>query len=83
MRQLHGALTRVLAHASLMARLMTKPVEIAPGQSPDPTYALLTGTADLAAWTESHRLLTKVVQLREPGCSRGMYIPILTVRARS
>ena len=54
-------------NALMMARLMTKPVEIAPGQVPDPMYALLTGTADPAAWTDGQRLLARIVLLREPG----------------
>jgi hypothetical protein len=54
-------------NASLMARLLTKPVEIQPGQVPDPAYALMTGTADPSAWSEGQRLLASVVLLREPG----------------
>ncbi len=54
-------------NASLMARLLTKPVELQPGQTPDPAYALMSGTADPAAWSEGQKLLAKVILLREPG----------------
>jgi hypothetical protein len=53
----------------LMARLMTKPVELAPNQTPDPTYGLMCGTADPAAWAEATDLLAKRILLREPGQS--------------
>src|SRR5207247_837167 len=33
----------------------------------DPAYALMTGTADPAAWSDGLRLLAKVILLREPG----------------
>jgi hypothetical protein len=51
----------------LMARLMTKPVEIQPNQPADPTYGLMSGTADAKAWDESLRMLAKRILLREPG----------------
>jgi hypothetical protein len=54
-------------NAALMARLITKPVKIQPGQSPDPLYALLTGTSDPSAWSEAQRLLARVILSREPG----------------
>lgn len=47
-----------------MARLLTKPVEIGLGQSPEPSYALMTGTADERVWTEARRLLVKLIALR-------------------
>ena len=56
-----------LLNAMVMARLITKPVEVQPGQRSDPVYALMTGTADPAAWAEGQQLLSKVVLLREPG----------------
>src|SRR5206468_8180683 len=56
-----------LLNATVMARLLAKPVEIQPGQAPDPTYALMTGTADPAAWAEGQKLLAKVILLRDPG----------------
>ncbi len=42
-------------NATLMARLLTKPVEVQPGQTPDPTYALLCGTSDFRAWNEAEQ----------------------------
>ncbi len=51
----------------LMARLMTKPVELAPDQNPDPTYGLMCGTADPQAWTQATDLLAQRILLREPG----------------
>jgi len=50
-----------------MARLLTKPVEIGLGQSPDPSYALMTGTADGRAWTDARRLLVKLIELHPAG----------------
>jgi hypothetical protein len=54
-------------NAQLMARLITKPVEIAPFQPEDPTYSLLCGTVDRDAWDEAMRLIAKSILLREPG----------------
>jgi hypothetical protein len=54
-------------NATLMARLIARPVEIQPGQAPDPIDALLTGTADPGVWTDAQKLLAKVILLREPG----------------
>ncbi|HEV2295225.1 MAG TPA: hypothetical protein VGR35_15340 [Tepidisphaeraceae bacterium] len=54
-------------NALLMARLVTKQVEIQPNQSPDPTYALMSGMTNPAAWAEAQRLLAQSVLLREPG----------------
>ena len=54
-------------HALVMARLITKPVRIQPGQSPDPAYALMCGTSDPAAWDEVHKLLARTIELRQPG----------------
>jgi hypothetical protein len=54
-------------NALVMARLMTKTVEIQPTQPRDPTYALMCGTTDPAAWAEAKRLLAACVLLREPG----------------
>jgi hypothetical protein len=54
-------------NALLMARLMSRPVEIQPNQAPDPTYVLMTGTTDESAWTEGQKLLAKIILLREPG----------------
>ncbi|HEX8520926.1 MAG TPA: hypothetical protein VF669_01635 [Tepidisphaeraceae bacterium] len=54
-------------NAALIARLITKPVEIAPGQIPDPTYSLMCGTSDHTAWSEALRLLSSRILLRTPG----------------
>lgn len=51
----------------LMARLITKPVEIQPGQAPDPTYALMCGTSDTKAWDDAHRLLARTILVRRRG----------------
>lgn len=54
--------------ALVMARLMTKPVEIQPNQEPDPTYGLMSGTADPKAWDDALNIwLTRHIQLRAPG----------------
>ena len=54
-------------NAVVMARLITKPVEIQPHQAPDPTYALMCGTTDPAAWADAQRLLARTILLQEPG----------------
>lgn len=56
-----------MINAYQMAQLLTKPVEIQPGQAPDPTYTLMTGTTDVSAWSEARRLLTRTILLHEPG----------------
>ncbi len=50
-----------------MARVMAKPVEIQPNQSPDPTYSLLLGTADPIAWRDASQLLGRTIMMRGPG----------------
>ena len=54
-------------NALLLARLITKPVEIQPGQVPDPAYALMCGTTDSRAWDDAHRLLARSILLRQRG----------------
>ena len=54
-------------NALLMARLTVKPVELQPGQEPDPTYGLMSGTVDPGAWTDAKNLLAEDILLREPG----------------
>lgn len=54
-------------NAIYMARLITRPVELQPAQEPDPTYGLMSGTADPRAWIEAKNLLAKRILLREPG----------------
>jgi hypothetical protein len=56
-----------VTNALVMARLITKPVEIQPHQRPDPTYALMCGTTDQQAWQDVQRLVAKTILLREPG----------------
>jgi hypothetical protein len=56
-----------LLNAILMSRLMTKPVEIQPEQQPDPTFGLMSGTADPNAWQQAIDLLAKHILLHEPG----------------
>lgn len=56
-----------VVNAIMMARLVAKPVEIQPGQNPDPVYALFCGTSDRQAWEEARRLLARSILLRDPG----------------
>src|SRR6185369_16523277 len=56
-----------LVDAMLLARLITKPVEIQPNQPKDPTYALMSGTANAQAWNRAIDLLAKNILLNEPG----------------
>jgi Domain of unknown function (DUF4091) len=55
--------------ALLLARLITRQVELQPAQAPDPEYGLLSGTIDQKTWDEAHTLLARVIQLRPPGGS--------------
>jgi hypothetical protein len=48
----------------LMSQLIAKPVEIQPGQNPDPSYALMSGTTNQAVWDEAQRLLAQMIALR-------------------
>lgn len=56
-----------ITNSLVMARLITKPVEIQPHQRPDPTYALMCGTTDQQAWQDVQRLMARTILLREPG----------------
>jgi hypothetical protein len=51
----------------VMARLITKPVQIPLAAAPDPTYALMCGTTDLRAWEDVKVLLAESILLRPPG----------------
>jgi hypothetical protein len=53
--------------ALVMARLITKPVEIPLTQAPDPTYAMMCGMTDPAAWETVKGLLAELILLRPPG----------------
>lgn len=55
--------------ALVMARLVTKPVEIQPSQPLDATYGLMCGTTDAKAWREVLNLMAQTVLLRKPGQS--------------
>lgn len=54
-------------NALLMARLLCRPVEIPPGEEPDPTHGLMTGTTDKSSWDSALSLLARNILLREPG----------------
>lgn len=56
-----------VSYAQVIARLLTKSVQIPPGQRADPIYALMTGTAEQKAWDSGMDLLTKTILLRKPG----------------
>lgn len=53
--------------AKLFARLLSKPVEIQPGQEPDATYGMMTGTPDEPTWDEALNFLARLILLRDPG----------------
>jgi hypothetical protein len=50
-------------HALQMARLITKPVQIATGQYPDPIYAMMSGTSDAAVWPKALELVAQSILL--------------------
>lgn len=54
-------------NALLMARLLTKPVQLTPAQSADPLYTLMAGTADQSVWDTGMQLLAKTILIRPPG----------------
>lgn len=49
-----------------LARLLTKPVELQPGQSADPVYSLLSGSSDARTWSASRRLIADTIVLHKP-----------------
>jgi hypothetical protein len=51
----------------IVAALLTKPVEVRPGQPADPAYALLSGTVDQAAWVEARRIVARAIGLAAAG----------------
>jgi len=55
--------------AVMLARLMTKQVEIGPAQSPDPEYDLLSGTVEQQTWDQAQSLLARAILLHAPGRS--------------
>ncbi len=52
-------------NALQMARLISKPVELSPGQRPDPLYALMSGTGDARVWDDCRKLLAETILLRK------------------
>ena len=70
-------------NALQMARLITKPVEILPGQDAEPAYALMTGTTNHLAWEQAQELLARTILLHQPGHpldearQRALYIETL------
>jgi len=53
--------------ALLLARLITRQVELQPAQSPDPEYGLLSGTVDQKTWDEAQSLLARSILIHSPG----------------
>jgi hypothetical protein len=51
----------------IVARLLSRPVEIRTGQAADPVYALAAGTADQAVWEGARRLVARAIQLSSAG----------------
>ncbi len=50
----------------LLARLLTRQVELQPTQSPDAEYGLLSGTIDQATWDDARQLLARSILARPP-----------------
>ena len=48
-----------MINALQMARLISKPVELSPGQRADPLYALMSGTGDARVWNDCRKLLAE------------------------
>jgi hypothetical protein len=53
--------------AAEMARLVTRPVELQPGESPDPAYALMSGTTSQQTWDGALELLAQSILLHGAG----------------
>lgn len=49
-----------------MARVMTKPVEVARGRPADPSYTLMCGTSDAKVWAGARDLLVRTILLSDP-----------------
>jgi len=54
-------------NAFLLARLLTRQVELQPVQAPDPEYGLLSGTVDEQTWDEAHDILARSILARPVG----------------
>lgn len=63
----------------MMAQLIAKPVEIQPGQTPDPTYSLMSGTTNQQAWVDAKELLAELILLHAGGAEA----PVDPVRSNS
>jgi hypothetical protein len=61
--QQHGESRRAVE----MSRLVTRPVELQPGQSPDPVYSLLSGTASQRTWEDALELLAQSILFHGQG----------------
>jgi hypothetical protein len=74
-------------HALQMARLITKPVQIATGQYPDPIYAMMSGTSDPTVWPQALKLVARSILLHpgetpvDPTAQRTLYIDTLQWQA--
>ncbi len=72
-----------LIGALQMARLITKPVEVTPGEDADPAFSLMSGTPSQEAWDRAQELLAENIMLRRPGepaddaRQRALYIKTL------
>ena len=65
---LHLAAQRGQApRALVLAALLAKPVEMQPGQEPDPIDALMSSTSNPAAWDDAVKLLARTVMIAQPG----------------
>jgi hypothetical protein len=58
-------------NAFLLARLLTRQVELQPAQAPDPEYGLLAGTVDEATWEQARQLLARSILVRSPEAGAG------------
>ena len=58
-------------NAFLLARLLTRQVELQPVQPPDPEYGLLSGTVDQKTWDEARELLARSILARPLGVTAG------------
>jgi hypothetical protein len=58
-------------NAFLLARLLTRQVQLQPAQAPDPEYGLLSGTVDQKTWDEAHELLARSISARPAGFRAG------------
>lgn len=53
-------------NAFLLARLLTRQVQLQAAQSPDPEYGLLSGTVDQKTWDDARELLARSILARPP-----------------